>query len=259
MPKALLKAAKVVKVEQRKGLSSILRSRNLKHHVVVNGKKCAYSERNYTTSCKTMGSHGIRLISGKFRQLLERQDKESGNYRIAAFDLDDTIVQTKTGSRFSRSSTDWKFKYPSLQDRLSDFSATEDNSTIPIVAIFTNQGGVTNKEGAKSLSNLIDRLNRILEALPSSLPIVFYGATKKAKNDTFQVSDDVVHSWFRKPNVGMFEQLIRDLEIDKAKIDYKESFYCGDAAGRKGDFSDSDLQFAKNIEFKFFTPEEYFE
>jgi bifunctional polynucleotide phosphatase/kinase len=34
---------------------------------------------------------------------------------------------------------------------------------------------------------------------------------------------------------------------DGIKVDLKQSFYCGDAAGRKGppkDFSDSDLKFA---------------
>jgi len=46
--------------------------------------------------------------------------------------------------------------------------------------------------------------------------------------------------------------------------DLKESFYCGDAAGRlkskgkKKDFSDSDRKFAINIGIKFLTPEMYF-
>lgn len=44
----------------------------------------------------------------------------------------------------------------------------------------------------------------------------------------------------------------------------KESFYCGDAAGRpakgkrKKDFSDTDRKFAINIGIKFYTPEMYF-
>jgi bifunctional polynucleotide phosphatase/kinase len=48
------------------------------------------------------------------------------------------------------------------------------------------------------------------------------------------------------------------------EIDMKESFYCGDAAGRPKtdtrpkDFSDSDIKFASNVGLKFFTPEELF-
>ncbi len=34
-------------------------------------------------------------------------------------------------------------------------------------------------------------------------------------------------------------------------IDMQQSFYSGDAAGRIGDFSDSDKKFAKNIGIKF--------
>ena len=47
-------------------------------------------------------------------------------------------------------------------------------------------------------------------------------------------------------------------------ISMKESFYCGDAAGRPKtetrpkDFSDSDIKFAANVGLKFLTPEELF-
>ncbi|MES1902862.1 MAG: hypothetical protein MHPSP_002062, partial [Paramarteilia canceri] len=44
----------------------------------------------------------------------------------------------------------------------------------------------------------------------------------------------------------------------KNNIDMKNSFYVGDAAGRKKDFACSDLLFAQNLAIKFHTPEEYF-
>ena len=48
----------------------------------------------------------------------------------------------------------------------------------------------------------------------------------------------------------------------KNKIDMQNSFYCGDAAGRKDgkhkDFSDSDYKFALNVGISFKTPENLF-
>lgn len=44
-------------------------------------------------------------------------------------------------------------------------------------------------------------------------------------------------------NIGMWEYFLTKMK-SKPTFDIKESFYCGDAAGRKGppkDFSDSDL------------------
>lgn len=65
---------------------------------------------------------------------------------------------------------------------------------------------------------------------------------------------------YRKPGVGMWKYLKDDI-FQEYKIDMKESFYCGDAAGRpktasrSKDFSDSDIKFAHNIGLKFYTPE----
>jgi len=43
---------------------------------------------------------------------------------------------------------------------------------------------------------------------------------------------------------------------DKNKVE--SAFYCGDAAGRNFDFSDSDLKFSQNISIQFFYPEQLF-
>ena len=45
---------------------------------------------------------------------------------------------------------------------------------------------------------------------------------------------------------------------NKYLIDLEKSFYVGDAAGRKNDFSCSDRKFAFNIGINFYTPEEFF-
>ena len=54
------------------------------------------------------------------------------------------------------------------------------------------------------------------------------------------------------------------IEKTNIKLDYKNSFYVGDAAGRlktktnKKDFACSDRMFALNANLKFYTPEEFF-
>lgn len=53
-------------------------------------------------------------------------------------------------------------------------------------------------------------------------------------------------------------------KLSNVKIDLKQSFFCGDAAGRKktatrpGDFSDGDIKFALNVGVKFKLPEDLF-
>jgi len=58
-------------------------------------------------------------------------------------------------------------------------------------------------------------------------------------------------NFYRKPLTGMWD-LLNEYNIPKNK-----SFYVGDAAGRKNDHSDSDLNFAHNIGIKFIIPELY--
>lgn len=70
----------------------------------------------------------------------------------------------------------------------------------------------------------------------------------------------------RKPSPLLF-RAFEDILFTQSNlvINYDESFYCGDSAGRlknpltdKADLSDSDIKFALNIGLKFRTPEEVF-
>ena len=73
------------------------------------------------------------------------------------------------------------------------------------------------------------------------LPITVYAATEK--------------DWYRKPQRGMWDAMLGEL---KGEVDLEESWLVGDAAGRKGDFSDSDRMWAVGVGIVFFTPEEFF-
>lgn len=59
---------------------------------------------------------------------------------------------------------------------------------------------------------------------------------------------------YRKPHVGMWEIFLQRAHPDTPSV----LFYCGDAAGRPGDFADTDLKFAINIGVPFWTPEMFF-
>jgi DNA 3'-phosphatase len=79
------------------------------------------------------------------------------------------------------------------------------------------------------------------------LPISYFGS--------------LAHDRFRKPHRGMWEMYIRHLEslgYSTSDPGYFGSFFCGDAAGRPGDFAATDLTFAAHCGLRFVTPERIF-
>lgn len=56
----------------------------------------------------------------------------------------------------------------------------------------------------------------------------------------------------------MWDEMVDDYDLDVHGVDKENSFLVGDAAGREGDFSASDKNFAANLGIGFYTPEEYF-
>ncbi|CAI5756632.1 unnamed protein product [Candida verbasci] len=171
--------------------------------------------------------------------------------KVAAFDLDGTLINTKSGNKFATSASDWKwfneYVIPMLK-KLQDY----------LIVIFTNQGGVVSKPDSKSYIKFIARLNLIAKELETEQidirhNLFVYASPKKPAKET-TIHD--YHAKMRKPNTGMWEELKSDLL--GYEVDLEHSFFIGDAAGRKSDFSNSDLLFAKHIGIEFKTPEELF-
>lgn len=174
-----------------------------------------------------------------------KSDKKSPTSRrtllkVAAFDLDSTLITTKSRARFPKSAHDWKLYTPRVASMLEELSESG-----YILVIFTNQAGVSN--GRINETFVKSRLDGIMNAIKADIG-VFVAIGKDN---------------YRKPGTGMWEvftQLMGGID----KIDLKNSFYVGDAAGRKArpgstaDFSDSDLRFSINTGLPFRTPEEYF-
>ncbi|XP_065205524.1 uncharacterized protein F21D5.5-like [Planococcus citri] len=163
--------------------------------------------------------------------------------KIAAFDLDGTIITTLSGNVYPKEPNDWKIAYPTVKEKLKELY--RDNYKI---VFFTNQGGIAS--GKLKLSDFKQKVETIVRKI--SLPVQVFVSGR----------DDI----YRKPRPGMWNCLVTN-KNDNIPVNYEESFFCGDAAGRqahcepnkkKKDFSSSDRLFAINLNLKFYTPEEYF-
>ena len=151
--------------------------------------------------------------------------------RIAGFDLDYTLVRSYK-SRFPRVAEDYKF-LPNRLNTLEEYSKKG-----YLIVIFTN-----NKQSSTSQKLMV--LNRVISIL--NHPQYQLWAFISTQDDEY-----------RKPKIGMWNLMLDILSDESIKIDIENSFYCGDAAGRPGDFADSDKKFAENIGIRFYTPEEIF-
>lgn len=168
--------------------------------------------------------------------------------KIAAFDLDGTLIHTKSGQKFARSSNDWRWfnseTLPTLQRLSHDH----------LLVIFTNQGGVVANRANKSYTNFTGKVNQIVSEIHKSISsdILVFAASKKPK-----VSSNHDLS-IRKPEIGMWTELVKYLESLGVAVDLARSFYVGDAAGREGDFLNSDKLFGQQCGLEFKVPEEVF-
>ncbi len=149
------------------------------------------------------------------------------NLPIAGFDLDGTIIFTKSGKKYPIDENDWK-----PNNEMIEKMNTIKNYNI---VIFTNQKNLTEKLG---ISKFKIKIENILKLFNKDLNISII----------ISLEDD----YYRKPLTGMFEFI-----NEKYKINKDKSYFVGDAAGREGDHSNSDLYFAINNDIKFYTPEDY--
>jgi len=147
---------------------------------------------------------------------------------IIATDLDHTLVKPKGRRKFARNGDDWQW-IPGVKEKLLAFLKSYR------IIIITNQKSTPKKKllNANIARQRIDKMesdlgiNEVLEA------VVLTG------NDVFRKPSPFIWSFLRKYTEQKPEDII----------------YIGDAAGRTGDFSDSDLKLSLNLKMKFSTPE----
>ncbi|KAK3934695.1 polynucleotide kinase 3 phosphatase-domain-containing protein [Diplogelasinospora grovesii] len=200
------------------------------------------------------------LLVGKYEPEKEH-DKEARplakRRKIAAFDLDSTLITSASGKRHADNAGDWKWWHNSVPSRLRQLYHAEGYQ----VVVFTNQGGLTlhpdpKAKGAKYAKDRVPAFKQKCSAVLSQLdvPITLYAATGK----------DI----YRKPRTGMWNEMKEDYGLADSEIDRDNSIFIGDAGGRiaelKGgskipkDFSCSDRNLAHNVGIKYQTPEEFF-
>lgn len=172
--------------------------------------------------------------------LLVYQKNLKGSEKIAGYDMDGTLITTKSGKVFPTDYNDWKILFSEIPGKLKKLHASGYK-----IIIFTNQAGIAS--GKHTVEGVQKKISAIIGML--GVPIQVFVSTGKGP--------------YRKPALGMWEFLQKEAN-GGVEIDLAESMYIGDAAGRpavgkkKKDFSFSDRLFALNVGVKFFTPEEHF-
>lgn len=186
-----------------------------------------------------------------------KEDSSIKRSKIAAFDLDSTLISTASGKKHAGDEGDWKWWHAQVPEKLRALYREGYR-----VIILSNQAGLTlhadpkskapKASGEKRVMSFKKKCSSILAQL--DLPVTLYAATGKDR--------------FRKPQTGMWEEACKDYNLTEAELDLENSIFIGDAGGRTAvqlgstllpkDFSCSDRNLAHNLGITFKTPEEYF-
>ncbi|KAF2968679.1 hypothetical protein GQX73_g4934 [Xylaria multiplex] len=223
--------------------------------------RTVWTERSGGGGADGQDSSPATLLVGRFEPEVEEQDGRKRR-KIAAFDLDSTLIVTSSGKKFGNDPADWKWWDASVPTRLRKLYMEEGYR----VVIISNQAGLTlhpdpNAKGPKNagkakVANFKQKCAAVLAQL--NIPTSIYAATARDN--------------YRKPRTGMWKELCDDYDIPETEVDLPSSVFVGDAGGRTAraadnesggaatakDFSCSDRNFAHNVGVTYKTPEEFF-
>lgn len=153
------------------------------------------------------------------------------NQKVLICDLDGTLIETKSGKTFPENEDDWKFK-KNIREAIQEYNPK-------YVFIVTNQGGI--EKGFVDEGKFATKLRVVKDEIRSWGDYIVY-ATYCTSNDP--------NCKYRKPNTGMIDWLRHDY-VGGNDFNPRNALMIGDASGLIGQFSDTDLQCARNAGIKY--------
>ena len=161
-------------------------------------------------------------------------------YKILFTDLDDTLIKTHSGKTFPQGIWDMRLRYD-IFDKIKELEPE-------YVFIISNQGGIGTFINENDFLIKMDYVEAALNSYikhPKLKTVQSMYCPSNDKNDKF-----------RKPNAGMIDYFVKKYNLFK---DYtKEDFLMiGDASGKEGQFSNSDLKTALNYGIKYLDVEDF--
>lgn len=134
---------------------------------------------------------------------------QTHSHNVAAFDMDGTLIKTISGRLpFRTTPDDWTFWDPLVPRKLASSILAGYR-----IVIFTNQGGIN--YGNPPIDEFKTKIESIMMAL-GKCSILLMAAIEEDE--------------YRKPRPQMWHYFVH--EKNDGRVDMKESFYVGDAAGR---------------------------
>lgn len=161
-----------------------------------------------------------------------KTNQEQIPLKLAIFDLDYTLIVTKSGNTFAKDENDWTWYSKNVEmvcGKLYGYLGYK-------LVIVTNQAGI--KQSPQAFDVFRKKMEQIVSALQKSIP--------NLELEVYCMNNKDI---FRKP----FPTVIN---VNYKNIDMRNSFFCGDAIGISGDHSAADIGFAYNLDLMFYTPEE---
>lgn len=153
------------------------------------------------------------------------------NLKVLLCDLDGTLIVTKSGKTFPKDCDDWQFK-PGINYAIRQYNPK-------YIFIISNQGGI--EKGFVKEDEFYAKFRKIINEMRTWGDFIVEG-TYCTSNDPENVN--------RKPNTGMVD-FFRHGYVMGTDFDNRSALMIGDASGLDGQFSDSDLQCAKNAGIRY--------